>query len=63
MTNEDFITWRNSLNLKQKDAADRLGLAANTVRKYERGEADIPLYVSLACAAISFNLPPWRTAA
>jgi transcriptional regulator with XRE-family HTH domain len=63
MTKDDFITWRNSLGLRQKDAAERLGLAANTVRKYERGETDIPLYVALACAALSFNLPPWRTAA
>jgi transcriptional regulator with XRE-family HTH domain len=63
MTSEDFTAWRTGLGLKQKEAADRLGLAANTVRKYERGEADIPLYVSLACAAISYNLPPWRAAA
>lgn len=63
MKAEDFITWREGLGLKQKDAAIRLGLAANTVRKYERGETDIPLYVALACAAISFNLPPWRVAA
>lgn len=47
----------------KSETARRLGLSKNMPAKYESGETDIPLYVALACAALAYGLPPWRTAA
>jgi len=58
MTPEHFRQWRKSLGLKQKDAADRLGLKKRMIQYYEKGDRDgrpveIPKSVRLACYAIS----------
>lgn len=57
MTSKQFKSWRKRLDLKQKDAADCLGLKKRMIQYYETGERDgkaveIPLYVRLACYAI-----------
>lgn len=58
MNPKQFRQWRRSLGLKQKEAADLLGLKKRMIQYYEKGERDgksvaIPRYVRLACFAIS----------
>ena len=57
MTSKQFRHWRRSLGLKQKDAADLLGLKKRMIQYYEKGERDgksvtVPKYVRLACYAL-----------
>ncbi len=61
MTSEQFRIWRKSLGLKQKDAADRLGLKKRMIQYYEKGDRDgraveIPKAVRLACYALSHGI-------
>ena len=58
MSPTKFREWRKGLGLKQKDAADRLGLKKRVIQYYEKGERDgkpveIPKTVRLACYALS----------
>jgi transcriptional regulator with XRE-family HTH domain len=58
VTPEEFKNWRKSLSMKQKEAADRLGLKKRMIQYYEKGErngreVEIPLTVELACFAVS----------
>ena len=58
MTPEQFKAWRQALGLKQKDAAEKLGLKKRMIQYYEKGDRDgkrvaIPKAVRLACYAIS----------
>ena len=61
MSAGQFRAWRKSLGMKQKDAADALGLKKRLIQYYETGERDgkkveIPLSVRLACYAISTGI-------
>jgi transcriptional regulator with XRE-family HTH domain len=54
----DFRRWRKALGLKQKEAAEALGLKKRVIQYYEKGDRDgkkveIPLTVALACYAIA----------
>lgn len=58
MTPEQFRQWRKGLGLKQKEAADKLGLKKRVIQYYEKGKRDgriveIPRVVELACYAIA----------
>ncbi len=58
MSAEDFRNWRKELGLKQKDAADLLGLKKRMIQYYEKGARDgkpveIPKTVRLACYALT----------
>lgn len=58
MTPEQFRAWRKSLRLKQKEAADLLGLKKRMIQYYETGTREgkkvkIPKYIRLACYALS----------
>jgi transcriptional regulator with XRE-family HTH domain len=58
MTSDQFREWRQSFNLKQKDAATLLGLKKRMIQYYEKGEREgkdvvIPRSVRLACYALS----------
>ncbi|WP_246161292.1 helix-turn-helix domain-containing protein [Segnochrobactrum spirostomi] len=58
MTPERFRAWRKSLGLKQKEAADRLGLKKRMIQYYEKGRRDgksvvVPKTVRLACWALT----------
>jgi len=58
MTPDGFKAWRKALDLKQKEAADLLGLKKLMIQYYEKGDRDgkdveIPRTVRLACYAIS----------
>ena len=57
MTPKQFRQWRKSLGLKQKEAAELLGLKKRMIQYYEKGERDgkeitIQKYVRLACYAV-----------
>ena len=58
MKPEGFKAWRKKMGLKQKDAADLLGLKKRVIQYYEKGRrdgksVDIPKTVELACYALS----------
>jgi len=61
MQPEQFKRWRKRLGLRQKDAAERLGLKKRIIQYYEKGDRDgrkveIPKTVRLACYAVSQGL-------
>ena len=52
-----FKAWRKSLGLKQKEAAEKLGLKKRMIQYYETGKREgkkvvIPRTVELACYAL-----------
>lgn len=54
----EFREWRKRLGLKQKEAAELLGLKKRVIQYYEHGKRDgknveIPKTVELACYAIT----------
>ena len=58
MSPHQFKHWRRTLGLKQKDAADLLGLKKRMIQYYEKGDrggrkVEIPKSVRLACYAIT----------
>lgn len=67
MAPTDLQSWRWRLGLTKTDAAEALGVSYSMYRYYEAGKredgraVEIPRTVALACAAIAFGLPPWRT--
>lgn len=57
MPSEAFRDWRKRLGLKQKEAADLLGLKKRMIQYYETGkrggkEVSIPKSIRLACYAL-----------
>lgn len=57
MTADQFFRWRKGLRLKQKDAAELLGLQKRMIQYYEKGSRDgkpvtIPKSIRLACYAL-----------
>ncbi len=61
MTPVAFKAWRKGLGLKQKDAAEKLGLKKRVIQYYEKGarggkDVDIPKTVELACFALSMGV-------
>ncbi len=57
MSPAQFKAWRKSLGLKQKDAAEKLGLKKRIIQYYETGrregqKVEIPKAVRLACYAL-----------
>jgi transcriptional regulator with XRE-family HTH domain len=58
MTPHEFKAWRKALGLKQKEAAEQLGLKKRVIQYYERGHRDgkkieVPKTVELACYALA----------
>jgi transcriptional regulator with XRE-family HTH domain len=58
MTPHQFKAWRKAMGLKQKEAAERLGLKKRVIQYYEHGARDgkkveVPKSVELACYALS----------
>ena len=61
MPPEQFRAWRRNMGLKQKEAADLLGLKKRMIQYYEKGRRDgktvtIPKSVRLACYALSIGV-------
>jgi transcriptional regulator with XRE-family HTH domain len=61
MTPHELKAWRKALGLKQKEAAEQLGLKKRVIQYYERGHRDgkkieVPKTVELACYALSVGV-------
>ncbi|MCC6981927.1 MAG: helix-turn-helix transcriptional regulator, partial [Bauldia sp.] len=61
MTPDQFKSWRKAMGLKQKEAAERLGLKKRVIQYYERGTRDgkpieVPKTVALACYALTLGV-------
>lgn len=61
MSADQFRSWRKSMAMKQKEAADALGLKKRMIQYYEKGRRDnksvvIPKTVRLACYALSHGV-------
>jgi transcriptional regulator with XRE-family HTH domain len=61
MDSAEFKAWRKSLGLKQKEAAEKLGLKKRMIQYYETGrrgskKVTIPKTVELACTALSLGI-------
>jgi hypothetical protein len=54
----DFTAWLAHMDLSDAEIARRLDCARNSIATWRRRGA--PGYIALACAALSFGLPPWR---
>ncbi|GGD93006.1 hypothetical protein GCM10011390_09680 [Aureimonas endophytica] len=55
-----FRAWRKEMGLKQRDAAEKLGLKKRVIQYYEKGDRDgraveIPKAVELACLALALG--------
>jgi len=61
MNSKQFKRWRKSLNLKQHDTAEMLGLKKRMIQYYEKGDREgrkvvIPKAIRLACYAITVGV-------
>ena len=61
MTPAAFKAWRKAMGLKQKEAAEKLGLKKRVIQYYEHGHRDgkkveVPKTVELACYALSVGV-------
>lgn len=63
MTPQQLKSWRKRLGLSQKAASEAIGVSHRQLWAYEAGEADIPLTVELACAAVALGLRKFPEAA
>jgi len=60
MDPQTFKDWRKGLGLKQKEAAEKLGLKKRVIQYYEKGARDgkkveIPKSIELACLALALG--------
>lgn len=65
MNPAQFKAWRKGQSLKQKEAAELLGVKKRIIQYYEKGERDgkkiaIPKSVELACFAISQGVTEFK---
>jgi len=51
-----FCNWMKRMNLNSLKTSQALGISPNTITRYRR--EGTPLYVDLACSALSYGLPP-----
>ena len=70
MTPDDFKAWRATMGYNQVQAAEALGLSKSSIELYEKGKrrddgraVEIPITVSLSCAALFHRLEPWEQSA
>jgi transcriptional regulator with XRE-family HTH domain len=61
MTPAAFKAWRKAMGLKQKEAAEKLGLKKRVIQYYEHGHRDgkkieVPKTVELAAYALSIGV-------
>lgn len=56
MKPDEFIQWRKSLGITQKEAAQKLGYKyRSTISQFENGHTEITERVALLCNAIKSN--------
>jgi hypothetical protein len=53
-----FCAWMKRMNLRLVDAEMLLGCSRSALRRYVKGDADIPRYIMLACAALAQGIRP-----
>lgn len=62
MRAEDFSAWvahmKATRGWSARECARQLGCGVNQISIWS--EKGAPFYVGLACAALSFGLPPWK---
>ena len=59
MTGESLKAWRKRHKLNQTAAAATLGCSRTSIKNWESAPGrELPRYVALACAAISYGLEP-----
>lgn len=68
MTPQQFKAWRKAMGLKQKEAAEKLGLKKRVIQYYEHGARDgkqveVPKTVELACYALSVGVEEFTSTA
>ena len=68
MSPAQFKAWRKSLALKQKEAAEKLGLKKRMIQYYETGrregqKVEIPKAIRLACFALQSGVVDFEGAA
>ena len=68
MSPAQFKAWRKSLGLKQKEAAEKLGLKKRMIQYYETGRreghrVEIPKAIRLACFALQSGIEDFDGAA
>ena len=61
MSPSEFKAWRKGMGLKQKEAAEKLGLKKRMVQYYEKGrrggkDVEVPKAIRLACYALSVGI-------
>lgn len=59
MEAKDFTAWIAHMGFNDSEVARKLELSRNTVVKYKAEGA--PAHIGLACAALAFGLPAWRS--
>lgn len=59
MTPDELIKWRKKNRLSQQKAADLIGCSRRGLQQWEKGVNPIPKPISLAVAALQFDLPPY----
>jgi len=62
MTPADFQAWvalMAARGLSERQLVKALGTGSNQITRWKRNGA--PTYIGLACAALSFGLPEWRS--
>ena len=59
MTSEKLSEWRKRMGYTRVDAARELGCLRAEWRSWEEGEAKIPRYIALACAALALAMRPY----
>ncbi len=57
MTSENLAAWQKQMSYTYESAAKALGISRATYGRYLKDGA--PLYIGLACAALTARLAPW----
>lgn len=61
MTGETLKQWRARNGLNQTGAAEVLGCSRTSIKNWENSPTrELPKYVALACAALSYGLEPMK---
>ncbi len=61
MSGHDLTKWVEHMGCTKKGAARMLGISRTSLDRYLQEGA--PVTVGLACAALAFGLPVWRSVA
>lgn len=54
--NQTLATWRETMGLTQKQAAEALGCARNSIIEWEQHPENTPRYIKLAAAALALGI-------